>query len=68
MQKQKTYSKGPWAERKNEERYHYSLTSFSNDIITNKKIEEDTSTPEELIALIEAKQKEIDIAIRELKK
>ena len=34
----------------------------------NKKIEEDTRTPEELITLIEAKQKEIDLAIRELKK
>ena len=33
----------------------------------NRKIEEDTRTPEELIALIEAKQVEINEALRELK-
>ena len=33
----------------------------------NRKIEEDTRTPEELIALIEAKQIEINEALRELK-
>jgi type I restriction enzyme M protein len=33
----------------------------------NRKVEEDTSTPEELIALIEAKQIEINEALRELK-
>jgi type I restriction enzyme M protein len=34
----------------------------------NRKIEEDTRTPEELIALFEEKQKVIDEALRELKK
>ncbi|MDR3192171.1 MAG: hypothetical protein LBT87_03805, partial [Treponema sp.] len=34
----------------------------------NRKTEEDTRTPEELIALIEAKQKEISLALKELKK
>jgi type I restriction enzyme M protein len=33
----------------------------------NRKIVEDTKTPEELIALIEAKQKEITAALTELK-
>jgi type I restriction enzyme M protein len=33
----------------------------------NRKVVEDTRTPEELIALIEAKQREIDEALRELK-
>jgi type I restriction enzyme M protein len=33
----------------------------------NRKVEEDTRTPEELIALIEAKQVEINEALRELK-
>jgi type I restriction enzyme M protein len=34
----------------------------------NRKTTEDTRTPEELIALIESKQKEISLALRELKK
>ena len=34
----------------------------------NRKVVEDTRTPEELIALIEAKQKEINEAIKKLKK
>jgi hypothetical protein len=33
----------------------------------NRKVEEDTRTPEELIALIEAKQIEINEALKELK-
>ena len=50
--------------RKTIEKNNYDLKAVN----PNKKIEEDTRTPEELIALIEAKQKEIDIAIKELKK
>jgi hypothetical protein len=33
----------------------------------NRKVVEDTRTPEELIALIEVKQKEIDETLKELK-
>ncbi|MDR2803263.1 MAG: hypothetical protein LBB22_03110, partial [Treponema sp.] len=34
----------------------------------NRKVEEDTRTPEELIALIEDKQKEINTVLKELRK
>ncbi|MDR2785260.1 MAG: SAM-dependent methyltransferase, partial [Treponema sp.] len=34
----------------------------------NRKVEEDTRTPEELIALIENMQKEINLALKELKR
>jgi type I restriction enzyme M protein len=58
-------SKRSWlVTRKTIERNNFDLKAVN----PNRKIEEDTRTPEELIALIEVKQKEINIALKELKK
>jgi len=50
--------------RKTIEKNNFDLKAVN----PNRKIVEDTRTPEELIALIEAKQKEISEAIKKLKK
>ena len=58
-------SKRSWSvSRKTIEKNNYDIKAVN----PNRKVEEDTRTPEELIALIEAKQKEINQALKELKK
>jgi type I restriction enzyme M protein len=57
-------SKRSWSvTRKTIEKNNYDLKAVN----PNRKVEEDTRTPEELIALIEAKQIEINEALKELK-
>ena len=60
----KAKSERSWTvSRKTIENNNYDLKAVN----PNRKIEEDTRTPEELIALIEAKQIEINEALKELK-
>jgi type I restriction enzyme M protein len=61
---QKADSERSWTvTRETIEHNNYDLKAVN----PNRKVEEDTRTPEELIALIEAKQIEINDALRELK-
>jgi type I restriction enzyme M protein len=61
---QKTDSERSWSvNRETIENNNYDMKAVN----PNRKVEEDTRTPEELIALIEAKQIEINEALKELK-
>jgi type I restriction enzyme M protein len=61
---QKADSERSWSvNRETIENNNYDMKAVN----PNRKVEEDTRTPEELIALIEAKQIEINEALKELK-